>query len=77
MDKKYISVAEAIKLINDGYTIYYDLADGYAAVKKKSKMVYEFIVYTKDETTVFNGNIHNLMKTLNEKNIRNALYIKH
>jgi predicted transcriptional regulator len=77
MNKKYITTAEAIKLINDGCTVYYDLTDGYAAIRKKNKMTYELVVHTDEGgETVFNSGIQSLLKTLNKENIKNSLYIK-
>ncbi|MFC8685938.1 hypothetical protein [Brevibacillus porteri] len=59
--------AEAIKAVNSGKTIKNDTTDGYVAIRRKTKGLYEIKVFTNGvtEPAVMNGNVQNLLKTLN------------
>lgn len=69
-----VTPAEALKLINSGKTVRYKMTDGHCEIKKAGRQ-YIFRIVTEDEESIYTGNIQNLIKTLNDKEFKDTLYI--
>lgn len=77
MPKKYIKTTEALKVVNKGGTVFYELSEGHGAIKKKSTAVYEFTAFKNGEQTELqHGNMQNLIKTFNREVATGTLYIE-
>jgi hypothetical protein len=68
MNKKQVTKAEVIKLINLGIVVKNDTSDGYVTIKRKIKGIFEIKVYTNGvaKPEVLNNNFANLLKTMNK-----------
>jgi hypothetical protein len=68
MNKKPVTKAEVIKLINLGIVVKNDTSDGYVTIKRKIKGIFEIKVYTNGvaKPEVFNNNFENLLNTMNK-----------
>jgi hypothetical protein len=68
MNKKPVTKAEVIKLINLGIVVKNDTSDGYVTIKRKIKGIFEIKVFTNgvEKPEVFSNNFENLLKTMNK-----------
>jgi hypothetical protein len=68
MNKKQVTKAEVIKLINLGIVVKNDTSDGYVTIKRKIKGIFEIKVYTNGvaKPEVVNNNFANLLKTMDK-----------
>ncbi len=66
MNKKPVTKAEVIKLINLGVVVKNDTPDGYITIKRKIKGIFEIKVYTNGVTKpeVLNNNFGDLLETM-------------
>jgi hypothetical protein len=66
MNKKPVTKAEVIKLINLGIVVKNDTSDGYVTIKRKIKGIFEIKVFTNgvEKPEVFSHNFENLLKTM-------------
>lgn len=77
MNQTFVKPSEALKKLNNGEIVYYELEDGHSAIRKISKTTYEFTFHIDGKGFEhYNGNLKSLMKTLNDEKIKYGLYTR-
>jgi len=68
MTKKPVTKAEVIKLINLGVIVKNDTSDGYVAIKRKIKGIFEIRIFTNgaEKPEVFSNKFGELLETMSQ-----------
>ncbi|QGQ98404.1 hypothetical protein EHS13_27710 [Paenibacillus psychroresistens] len=75
MNKKPVTKAEVIKLINLGTVVKNDTSDGYVTIKRKIKGIFEIKIFINgvEKPEVFSNNFEKLLETMKKYD---AFYIE-